>query len=275
MEDVYFERIAGVGVRKDDAGPRMPEGAVPQPQGKPVLAMALDNDVPTTDLDAVPGPVPGAMAEPVADGPQVECDENGFPVSPLRDQEDLWFVQAAALYKPIVRGVGVARASGLLLILSGVLTMLAAAPAQSMGGLGAGLVVLLLGIMDRAAASDLAKAKRSAPLRLAFHQLVIFGLIAGSCWMSMNAVHEEAAMAMEQAVAADHLTDSEMQQVQLVTAVLPSIIDAWFGIVIGVFALIHGGLAVFFASRGGRIKRFHAELPPWVSDIVKTVAAPR
>jgi len=274
MEDVYFERIAGVGIRKGEAGPRMPEGAVPRPKGKPVLAMALDDDTPTTHLDAVPGPGPGAMTQPVS--PQhVECDENGFPLSPLRDQEDLWFVQAAALYKPIGKGVGVARASGLLLILSGVFMMLVSAPAQNMAGLGAGLVVVLLGIMDRSAAKDLARAKPGAPLRLAFHQVVLIGLIAGSCWLAVQNVQQETALARERAEADNHLTDDELAMVDHAGNQAGRFVAAYFAFVVGMAAVFHGFIAVYHLSRRGRIKRFHNDLPPWVSDIVKTVAAPR
>ena len=111
MEDVYFERIAGVGERQSE--PRRPKGA----EGAPALTM-------NADMDADVGPEIDLNAPLQATTNEAGMDDNGFPTSPLRDQEDLWFVQAAGLYSPISKGANTARTSGMIMLLSGVFTLL-------------------------------------------------------------------------------------------------------------------------------------------------------
>lgn len=263
MEDVYFERIAGVGERAG-ASPRRPEGATPaQPVGPPVLNMALDDDMGASPLGA------GQQAVPQDD---IQCDENGFPLSPLRDQEDLWFVQASSLYRPIAKGARIARASGLILMLGGLFTV-------GMGALGAdmitvviGLIVGTLGWMDRGAGADLAVAKRSAPFRLALNQLLLGGLIIGCSWMTVKSVGAQAAKAMTASEAEIAELPAEMQGLaRQFVEMGPNMMYMVFTVIVAATLLFQGGLALYYFTRRRKVRNFHEELPPWVSEIVTTI----
>jgi hypothetical protein len=267
MEDVYFERIAGVGERKG-AAPRQPQAAAPvKPVGPPVLNMALDDDEPAVDYAAEAAP----QAVPQGD---VACDENGFPVSPLRDKEDLWFVQAAALYRPLAKGVSTARTSGMFLIISGILGLVAGALSMDMVAVVVGLIVATLGTMERGAANDLAQAKRSAPLRLAINQVILLVLVIGSAWMTVQSVKAEAAQAMtmsEQEIA--ELPDAVQGMARQMGDTGTDLIFMMFTAVVLMSLLFQGGMALYYFTRRSKVRDFHDELPPWVSDIVTTVAA--
>ena len=65
--DVYFERIAGV------SDPNAPKDQAAAPLAPPTAAAAA----PSTASDAL--------------------DPNGFPLSPMQDQDHLWFVQVVSL----------------------------------------------------------------------------------------------------------------------------------------------------------------------------------
>lgn len=273
MEDVYFERIAGVGERKG-ASPRLPQGATPvEPEGPPVLNMALDDE----DLTMVQ-PDAATPAQPVPQN-DVQCDENGFPTSPLRDQEDLWFVQAAALYKPLSKCVGTARTSGMFLIVGGILTVLAGALSVDVVSVVVGVVVTVLGTMERSAGKDLAQAKRSAPLRLAFNQVMVLVLVVVSSWMWVQSVENpKAAQAQERAV-----SEAELEQMPAaMQSTVRKLVELqnnprdmafmMFTVVVALSVLFQGGMAVYYFTRRRKVREFHDELPPWVSEIVTTVA---
>jgi len=268
MEDVYFERIAGVGAHEGET-PRQPRGATKvQQREPPVLNMVLDDDPSVVehdmDMDMVEAPV--AQEE-------VECDENGFPVSPLRDQEDLWFVQAADLYKPLAKAVNTARASGMLLLVGGVLTVVIGALGVDMVALVIGLIVATLGAMERSAANDLAQAKASAPSRLALNQMFVLVLVIASSWMTVRSIDTEAAKAMaisDEAVA--ELPVEAQEIARMMHGVTSSIAQGMFIAVVAVSVLFQGGFAVYYLTRRRKIREFHEELPPWVSEIVTTVA---
>jgi hypothetical protein len=266
MEDVYFERIAGVGERAG-ASPRMPQGAAPvQPVGPPVLNMALDDDLMGTS------PL-GASTQQAVPQDDVQCDENGFPTSPLRDQEDLWFVQAASLYKPLAKGASTARTSGMFLILGGLFTVGAGALSADMIAMVVGLIIGTLGWMERGAANDLAQAKPSAPVRLALNQLVLGALIVGSAWMTVKAVGAQAAQAMTASESKIAELPAEVQGVaRQFTALGPDMVYMMFTAIVLGTLLFQGGLAVYYFTRRRKVRNFHTELPPWVSEIVTTVA---
>jgi hypothetical protein len=264
MEDFYFERIAGVGERQSEA--RRPQGA----EGAPTMTMGggMDDDV-GADIDL------NATAQPTVEG---SMDDNGFPTSPLRDQEDLWFVQAAGLYKPIAKGAATARASGMFMLVSGVLTMLFGLLAVNVVTIVIGLVFAVLGTIERGAGNDMALAKASAPTRLAINQLLIFGLVAGSCFMSLKDLNMDGAQAMTESEAQIAQLPAEAQGVaqqmaQQMAEMGPSIVYTIFGAVAALSLIFQGTMAAYYLSRRRKIRDFDDELPPWVGDIVRTVAA--
>ena len=264
MEDVYFERIAGVGEHKQE--PRQPAGAALnlQPIDNP-----LENALPI-DLDA------GAEA-PAPDSPpagEERVDENGFPVSPLRGQEDLWFVQANSLYRPLAKGVSMARSSGMMLLVSGVMTALFAMLTMNVVGIVLGLILATLGTMERGAASELAVAKPRAPIKLALNQMMVFGLIAVYAFAQTKTLETATAQALDglsaqPANAAVGIPPEATEWLQGFGGSLPWIL---FGIVVGTSLLIQGGMAIYYLTKVKRMREFRRELPPWVSDIVTTLA---
>jgi hypothetical protein len=260
MEDVYFERIAGVGEAP---------GQNPRRQQQP--------EVPKGPLE-----LEGEDAESAPSDEHVALDENGFPMTPLRGQDELWFVQAAQLYKPIASGVSTARASGGMLIASGVLTLFWFGLLM-LGGGGItdhavtgviGLIMLTLGVFERSAAKDLSLARPGAPGRLAINQLMLFGVIALWCGLQMRGVSEgleASAMTPEvEQVAADF---PEMAgQLEGLESLGESIAYMVFGFILVGSLCFQGVLAAYYLSRRKRVRAFHEELPPWVGDIVRTVA---
>lgn len=254
MEDVYFERIAGVGEAPGQNRRRRPEAA-------PAGPLELEGDA----AEADPG------------DEHVPLDENGFPMTPLRGQDELWFVQAAQLYKPISSGVSTARASGGLLVASGVLTLFwfglimlggGAITEHAVTGV-IGLIMLTLGVFERSAAKDLALARPGAPGRLAVNQLMLFGVIALWCGLQMRGAGDGAqASAMSTEVAAQ--VPEMAEQIQALESGLVYMI---FGFILVTSLIFQGVLAAYYLSRRKRVRAFHEELPPWVGDIVRTVAS--
>ncbi len=269
MEDVYFERIAGVGERTDGSQPRQPQAV--QPQGRPVLNMALDDGVPVANLNDEPASM--SMASGPANPSNVECDENGFPLSPLRDQEELWFMQAAALYRPIAKGVSLARSSGMFLLFSGFLALLSGALSTDPMALAVGVVLVALGFVERNSAAKLSEAQPSAATKLALNQLFVFALIAGSSYITASGLEAETAQAMT-------MTEAELAQIppeaqgfaQSLSEMGPKLIYVIFGAMVAISALFQGALALYYFSRRKKVKTFLSELPPWVSNIVTTVS---
>lgn len=253
MEDVYFERIAGVGERKPER--RLPQGA------KVELADVSHEAQEVLEAGQ-------ALEEP-------EIDENGFPVSPLREQEDLWFVQAANLYKPIDKGASVARASGTVMLVLGLLAAIGGLVAMNMVTLVMGLIVATLGSMERSSGGDLARVTPSAPNRLALNQVLVFGLVATYCFFQIKGVDVQTAQAL--AAMEDRIQQlPDENQRETVRQFVQTVGDngvTYFFIAVGVVSLIFQGmLAMYYLGKKKRIREFHDELPPWVSGIVKTIA---
>lgn len=261
--DVYFERIAGVAEPKGQ-GPRRPAGATPAPKSG-ASRLELDGD------------------EAESHGPEpVALDENGFPLSPLRDQDELWFVQAAQLYRPLDKCAATARASGGILMTSGVLTLFFAAISAAFGGLQenlvtfvVGLILITLGLIERSAGQDVALCKVSAPSRLAWNQLMLFGIIALSCGMQMKTYQGEQAAAALTPEMQQQLAESNPELAGMMAnlqSIGPTVVYTFFGFIVLTSLMFQGGMALYYLSRRRRIQRFHQELPPWVSRIVLTVA---
>jgi hypothetical protein len=260
MEDVYFERIAGVGERQSE--PRRPKGA----EGAPALTM-------NADMDADVGPEIDLNAPLQATTNEAGMDDNGFPTSPLRDQEDLWFVQAAGLYSPISKGANTARTSGMIMLLSGVFTLLLGALGMNVVTMVIGLIFSTLGWMERSAGNDLAQVKSSAPTRLALNQLLIFALVAGTCFMGVKSADVQAAQAMTATEAQIAELPAEAQGMARQMAELgPSAIYMVFGAIAAVSLLFQGTMAIYYMSRRRKVREFDEELPPWVADIVRTIS---
>jgi len=256
VEDVYFERIAGVGERRPER--RLPKGAV------------------SVELADVSHELPGggeASAAPAAPA-EIEIDENGFPVSPLRDQEELWFVQAANLYRPLDKGAGVARSSGLFMVLCGALTAVGGLVTVNMVTIVVGLIFVVLGTMERGAGNELSRAVASAPARLALNQALVFALIAIYCFAQIKGYDMSTAHALAEAEAQiAQLPTAEQQEVaRKLVNMGPRLVMLVNGGIIGASLLFQGFMASYYLGKRRRIREFHDELPPWVSGIVKTVA---
>jgi hypothetical protein len=268
MEDVYFERIAGVGEHKQE--PRQPAGVALNLQP---IDSTNENALP---IDLEPGGEAHAPDSPPAGEERV--DENGFPVSPLRGQEDLWFVQANSLYRPLAKGASLGRSSGMMLLVSGVMTALFAMLTMNVVGIVLGLILATLGTMERGAASELAVAKPRAPLKLALNQMMVFGLIAAYAFAQTKTLETATAQALDGLSAqAGNSASGLPPEAAVLTEWLQgfggSVPWILFGIVVGISLLIQGGMAIYYLTRVKRMREFRRELPPWVSDIVTTLAA--
>lgn len=227
--DVYFERIAGV---------------------------ADTRPAPSPAAQAAPAPA----AEPAA---PAGLDENGFPLSPLSDQDQLWFVQASRLHRPLAASASLARSSGGLLMLSGGLAALLGALGLSSGGspltLVLGLVVGTLGMLDRGTAAAMSAADPAAPGKLARNQVILFALLAAGAWaagLGRIPMPDPATLPPEVGGALANLP-AELN-------VLPVVLLALLA--------VHAPLALYHLSRRRSIAEFHGELPPWVTRIVATLA---
>jgi len=271
MKDVYFERIAGVGAREGSA-PRQPRGATEAQQDEPPrLNIVLDENPP--GVEAQREPSAHMATDDIPQQGDVPCDENGFPVSPLRDQEDLWFVQAADLYRPLSKAARLARSSGMVLLFAGVCTALLGVLGSDMVTGVIGLIVATLGGMERSAATDLAQAKPSALPRLALNQGIVLALIVVSSWMTVRSLDTETVRAMSLSNEAVSQLPAEMQGLaRSMQSASSRLTEGLFIVIVGLSLIFQGGLAAYYLTRRRKLQRFYEELPPWVCEIVTTVA---
>lgn len=234
--DVYFERIAGV------SDPQQAE-AEDQPDTTAQIAMA-----PASDSGAV--------------------DENGFPLSPLQDQDQLWFVQASGIHRPLASAAGLARSLGLSLIIGGALMALMGGLSMTQGGspvpVVLGLVLATLGSIDRSNALALAGADPSAPGKLARNQVILLGVLSAACW--------GAGLAKVALPTPEVLAQLPPELAAPVQAMLPLLQQGLLPVVVGALVLVHGTLALYFVTRRKRVVEFHTELPPWVARVAVTIA---
>jgi hypothetical protein len=243
--DIYFEKIAGV------AEPR---------------EISMNRQQP---------PEPRAVPDRPASQPAL--DDDGFPLSPMDDQDNLWFVQAARMHRPLARAAGLARSSGSMMIVSAVLSVIVGGLALASGDmqsgsitLGASLLLFILGLVERSAGSDLAALNPHAPRRLALNQLVLFLVVVGCCFVGI----QDADMAMAAAGSADTngLPPGMANQVgEQVEVLAPMLIYGIYGLMIAISLVIQGGMALYYLSRKKAVLVFHNELPPWVADVVATL----
>lgn len=230
--DVYFERIAGVADTR------------PQP--------------------------PKSEAAPALPGEDEPIDEDGFPISPLRDQDHLWFVQASRLHRPLAGAASIARASGLSLMIMGAATAFVGILSVMTGGtflpIVLGAILLTLGTMERSGAVAMAAANMRAPGQLARNQLSLLVIVVASAWVS-GAGSELGAMLQELVQGG-----SVPQELQARMTALASVLSRGLVIPAAVVGLaVNGSLAVYYLTRKRPIGLFHRELPPWVVNIVTTV----
>ncbi|RKY20083.1 MAG: hypothetical protein DRQ55_08855 [Planctomycetota bacterium] len=234
--DVYFERIAGVSA---------PKSAQEQAAAPAVTPAPANSSTPSDALDA-----------------------NGFPLSPMQDQDHLWFVQAAGLHRPLAGAASVARTMALSLIISGALTALVGGLGMATGGtpvpLVLGLVLVTLGSIDRGSASALVAADPSAPGKLARNQLVLFGVLGAATWSS--------GLGRLSLPSAERLAQLPDELSAPIAALEPLLTSGLLVATLGFLGLVHGCLALYFISRRRRVTEFHTELPPWVAQVVVTIA---
>lgn len=271
-EDVYFERIAGVGVPGDK----------PVKAPRPKLELSMDDDdLPTEahELETAP-PIPGTSPE------HAGLDDNGFPVNPLKNQDQLWFVQAGELYRPIERCAITARGSGLMLIASGVFTLLGSAIATLFAGsvtsqlipLVVGAMLVTLGMIERGAARDVMRARPKACSKLILNQVVLFGVIALWCGSEMQGFHSSDAaqgqvLSGEERALMQEALPALAGQIELWEAQVPSMVYGFFGFLVIMSLVFQGTLAFYYAGTKRRMKAFQTQVPPWVSEIVTTILA--
>lgn len=210
-------------------------------------------------------------------------DEDGFPLSPLREQDELWFIQAAELYRPLARCARTARASGMLMILSGVLALAAGGLTMHVVTLVIGLILVTLGAIERSAAGDVARAELKAPGRLALNQLMLFGLVVLYCGAQMKSFHtafaksgtvtEVANQLSSIPAELDPLRQELLAMLPELEPVLPKLIFGFFGLMAALSLVFQGYLAAYYATRKNKVRTFHRELPPWVSNLVTLVSS--
>ena len=277
-EDVYFERIAGVGVPG--------EADKPVKQPRPKLELSMDDDdvsTPTHDLEA---PAQDQGAVPVTSPEHAGLDENGFPLNPLKNQDQLWFVQAGELYRPIERCAITARGSGLLLMTSGVLTILVSALSGLLTGtlsdqlvtVVVGAMLITLGVIERGAARDVMRALPRACSRLVWNQAALFGIVALWCGSEMSGFHSSQAaegmlLTAEQRVLMAEALPGLAGEIELWEAQVPSMVYGFFGFLVVMSLVFQGTLAFYYSGTKRRMKAFHTQVPPWVSETVTTILA--
>lgn len=248
--DVYFERIAGVTER--NAGRKMPRGGEASTE---------------------------AMVPAEAN---VAVDEDGFPVSPLRDQDELWFVQAAQLYRPLAVCARTARSDGMVLALCGLLTGLLGLATMHIVTIVVGLILLTIGFMERSSAKDVAAAKPGSTGRLALNQLILLVLVVLYCGSQMQSFHTAYAKTgytterLEQAVSQLPAEFGSLSaQLQSVAPALkesvPNLVYAFWALVALASICFQGTLLLYYLTRKRHLRHFYGELPPWVVKIVKTI----
>ncbi len=248
--DVYFERIAGVAERSETPE-RLESADLPIPNEQDVEVLATDG-----------------------------LDENGFPLNPMKEQDMLWFVQAARLYRPLKSCAGTARVSGLILMMAGVFTATGGVLGIVFGGLPAGafslvlgLLLVTLGTLERSGAARVAAAEASGPRRLFWNQITLFALIALSCGTEWNEMQQaQASGAFSLVPAGEQVPPEVAEMVAQLETIVPALAYGVFGLVIGLSLIFQGGLALYYLSRRKAIVHFHEELPPWVSETVLVIA---
>lgn len=251
--DVYFEKIAGVAEHNPDAPPDPLK-----------LELALEQ-----------APADEGTQNPTQEkGP--DLDDHGFPVSPLREQDHLWFVQAAQLYQPLRRCASTARTDGLFLLLAGALATLVGGLAVDVITIVIGLIVITLGTIERGGGTDMLAARPKASRRLALTQVALLALVATYCGAHMYAIQGDPNAAWmvnwRPQIEALLARFPEGQAPLSASALdqLPAVTFYTYGAVAGVSLLVQGFLAAYYFTRGSRVRRFHAELPPWVVQIFAT-----
>lgn len=276
-EDVYFERIAGVGV------PGEADKPVKAPPPKLELSMDDDVDTPTHDLEQA-SPEGGAIPETAT--AHAGLDENGFPLNPLKNQDQLWFVQAGELYRPIERCAVTARGSGLLLMVSGIATILISAVVGVLtSAFGDHLVTIVvgamlttLGVIERGAARDVMRAQPRACKRLIWNQVALFVIVALWCGSEMNGFHATSAaegslLTGEQRELMEQALPALAGEIELWEAQVPSMVYGFFGFLVVMSLVFQGTLAFYYNGTKRRMKAFRTQVPPWVSETVTTILA--
>jgi len=269
-EDVYFERIAGVGAPG--------EANKPQRRPKPELVLSMDDDLTgEPDPEDLPATAPS----------HVGLDENGFPLNPLKNQDQLWFVQAGELYRPIERAASTARASGTLIMVSGLLTVLIAGivalaqgdPMSQLIALVVGAMLITLGAIERGASRDIARAVPRACSRLVWNQMMLFGVVVLWCGSEMKNFQDVAISGNASVISPEaepllaEAFPAMATQVEQLNEMLPALIYGFFGFLVVMSLVFQGTLALYYNSRRRKMKAFREDLPPWVAEIVATILA--
>ncbi|GJM21821.1 MAG: hypothetical protein DHS20C15_17360 [Planctomycetota bacterium] len=269
-EDVYFERIAGVGA----AG----EANKPLRQPKPELVLSMDDDLsgaaPAEDL-------------PATNPQHVGLDENGFPLNPLKNQDQLWFVQAGELYRPIERVANTARSTGALVLISGLLTVVISGivalaqgdPTSQLIELVVGAMLITLGAIERSAARDILRAVPRACSRLVWNQMMLFGVVALWCGSQMKNFSDAAAAGSATLISpeaepllAEAFPGLSTQLTEL-QVIFPSLVYGFFGFLVVMSLIFQGTMALYYNGGRRKMKSFREDLPPWVAEIVATILA--
>ncbi|MFT7463471.1 MAG: hypothetical protein ACI9EF_001815 [Pseudohongiellaceae bacterium] len=244
--DVYFEKIAGVAEPKELQQER--EAAMPER-----------------------APAPTATA-PSA---QQALDPNGFPLTPMSDQDELWFIQAARMHRPLARGAGLAKASGNLLIFSALFSVLIGAfglaTGDTAGGgstLAIGLLLFLLGMSERSGGTELAALNPSAPKRLALNQVALLLLVGAGCFLGTQDTGAAGAASIDTTGLPPEMASKMTAEIE---SLAPLLIYGVYGIMFGISLLCQGSMALYYITRRKTIEAFHEDLPPWVTDVVSTL----
>jgi len=242
--DVYFEKIAGIAEPKE----LQQERAAAQPERD---------------------------SAPVAAASTQALDPNGFPLTPMSDQDELWFIQAANMHRPLSRAAGLARSSGMLMIVSAVFSVLAGglglAGGDTVGGgvtMGIGLVLFILGMSERNGGTELAALNLDAPKRLALNQVALLLLIAGGCFMGIQDAGAAGAVSIDTAGLPPDMANKMAAEME---SLAPLLIYGVYGVMMAISIVVQGGMALYYMSRRKVVAAFHDELPPWVTDVVSTL----
>ena len=242
--DVYFEKIAGIAEPKElqhERAAAMPERS------------------------SAPAPAASTQA----------LDPNGFPLTPMSDQDELWFIQAAHMHRPLARAAGFARSSGMLMVVSAVFSVLAGglglAGGDTVGGgitMGIGLVLFMLGMNERNGGVEIAALNLDAPKRLALNQVALLLLIAGGCFMGVQDAGAAGALSIETTGLPPDMANRVTAEME---SLAPLLIYGVYGIMMGISIVVQGGMALYYMTRRKAVVAFHEELPPWVTDVVSTL----
>ena len=132
-------------------------------------------------------------------------------------------------------------------------------------GLIISVVLLGVGLYERAQSRRLLQANAAAPLRLACGELVLLGAIALYGVLGLTVLPGPSDL-LQQELGGTHGLGLDVQKIA------NSINTMWYTTVVAISLLYQGGMALYFRSRRSDVTRYLEEVPAWAREVVESMA---